>query len=87
MTEIVHCEHGSRRKLRADNHMAFLELLHPSTTSNYILRIKSYSVFSHLSNYYLFLDAWRLRQHSYCILSIVKIYMPIYVNSCAIFKG
>lgn len=52
MTEIVHCENGSRQKLRADNHMAFLELLHPSSTSNYILRIKSYSVFSHLITTY-----------------------------------
>lgn len=65
----------------------FLELLHLSTTSNYVLRIKSPSVFfTSLFNYHLILYVWRSRQHSYCTLSIVKIYIPIYVNSCAIFK-
>lgn len=77
MIEIVHYGNGSRQKQRAENDVAFLELLHLSTTSNYVLRIKS-SLFSLLSNYHLVLYAWRSRQHSYCTLSIVKIYICLY---------
>lgn len=86
MTEIVHYGNGSRQKQRAENDVAFLEPLHLSTISNYILRIKS-SVFSLLSNYHLVLYAWRSRQQLLYPEHSEYIYMPIYVNSCAIFKG